>query len=317
MRVEKSFRIIGTGVGLPASVLTNSEIQEKLNPLIDCRWVADRLGIHERRIVDAGVFTSDIGAQAVNSALLRSGVAPDSVDMLLVATATPDRQAPSTACLIQEKSGLSRAVSFDISAVCSGFLFALATAAAYVQSGRVRRAVIVGADTFSRVTDWTRKDCVFFGDGAGAVVIEASVASTAFFDVDLHSDGRQSEVFTIKHNEAKFEMDARGVYDAASVAVPKCVDTILTRNHLRADDVNVVIPHQPSINLLKRISLETGIPFEKFCHNMDRYANTCGATIPIVLHETLESGVVRPNDLIMFAAAGAGFTAGAALYRWH
>lgn len=317
MKGAKSFRIIGTGIGMPEAVLTNDEIRERLNPLIDCHWVTDRLGIAERRIAATGVYSSDLGAKSIKAALQRSAIDPRSIDLLIVATATPDRQAPSTACLIQEKAGLCNAVAFDVSAVCSGFLFALNTASMYMAAGRSKRAVVVGTDTFSRITDWGRNDCVFFGDGAGAVVLEASDAANMFFDADLMSNGAQSEVFTVKRGDATFTMDARGVYEAAAVAVPKCVNMVLQRNCLCADDVDVVIPHQPSINLLKRISSETGIPFQKFRTNMDRYANTCGATIPIILHETLESGAVKPSDLVMFAAAGAGFTAGAALYRWH
>lgn len=314
---QGSFRIVGTGVGIPATVLTNTEIRDRRNPLIDIDWVASRLGILERRIADDGVASSDLAAIAVRAALEQADVAPTSVDLLIVATATPDRRAPSTACLAQKKAGLSNAVAFDLSAVCCGFLYALTTAAFYLRAGHARRAIVVGADTFSRITDWKRKDCVFFGDGAGAAVIERSSLSRALFDAELFTDGRQSEVFTVGPNEDTFTMDARGVFEAAAFAIPRCVEGVMRRNGVSADEIDVVIPHQPSISLLRKISSEIGVPFGKFQTNMDRYANTAGATIPIVLHETHKQGRFKTDDLVLFAAAGAGITAGAALYRWH
>lgn len=314
---RNSCRIFGTGVGIPDVVLTNQDIRAERNPEIDCAWVAEKIGIRERRIVDGGIVTSDLAATAVRSVLAQTGVRADSVDLLIVATATPDRSAPSSACLTQAKAGLVNAVAFDLSAVCCGFLYAFATASSYLRAGLAKRAIVVGADTFSRITDWGRRDCVFFGDGAGAVIIENSTSSTAFFDAELYTDGTKAEAFTVRPDQTSFTMDAHGVFDAAKFAIPKCVRGVLARNQLAADDIDVVIPHQPSISLLRRIADEIGVPFSKFRTNMDRYANTAGATIPIVLHETVQNQSLRSGDMVMFAAAGAGITAGAALYRWH
>jgi 3-oxoacyl-[acyl-carrier-protein] synthase III len=315
MSERSAFRILGTGIGVPEDVLTNAGIREE-HVNINCRWVAERLGIKERRIARPGTLSSDLAATAISSALQQTGVAPESVDLLILATATPDRVAPSTACLAQAKAGLRNAVAFDLNSVCSGFLFALTTASAYLQAGLARRAVVVGADVFSRITDWKRSDCVFFGDGAGAVVIERSSAQGFFFDAELYSDATKTDTFTVLPNEA-FTMDARGVHDAALYAVSRCMRVLIERHKIDVDQIDAVIPHQPSITLLRRIAAENGIPFEKFRTNMDRYANTASATLPIVLHEAFSDGGMKTGDLVMFAAAGSGFTAGAALYRWH
>ena len=314
---ENTFRFIGTGLGIPALAMTNEDIRLTRNPLVDCLWAQERLGIYERRIADKGTLTSDLAAQAIRTALKQSGVRPDSIDLLIVATATPDRQAPSCACITQAKTGLVNAVAFDIAAVCSGFLYGLVTAAAYLRSGTSKRAIVVGADIFSRITDWTRRDCVFFGDGAGAVILESCSTARGFFEAELYSDGTKSEAFTVPQNETTFRMDAPGVMEAATYAIPLCVDRLMARTGFIPDDIDIVVPHQPSIGLLKKIATLTGVPFSKFTTNMDRYANTAGGTIPIALHEAYESGSIKPDSLLMFAAAGAGFTAGAALYRWQ
>ena len=312
-----AFRVIGTGIALPSDILTNADIKRTRNPHVDEDWVAKKLGIMERRIADKSTMTSDLAASAIRSALNRAEVTADSIDLLILATATPDRQAPATATIAQAKAGLFNAVAFDISAACSGFLFGLAIAAAMVKSGQSKRAVVVGADTFSRITNWNRNDCVYFGDGAGAAIIEPSHDHQAFFDAELYTDGTRADAFTLFPGCATFTMNAKEVFDAASSAIPHCVGRLMERNKLRVSDVDIVVPHQPSVTLLRNIASRTGVPYEKFRTNMARYANTAGATIPIVLHETVERGVVKLGDLLMFAAAGAGFTAGAALYRWH
>jgi len=310
-------RIAGTGVALPDRILTNREIKLRLNPEIDLDWVEEKLGIRERRIIDADKQVSDIAADAGRAALERAGFAPDTIDLLILATATPDCQAPATACIAQEKLDLRNAVAFDVSAVCCGFLFAMVVAASFIQSGRSRRAMVIGADAFSRITDWSRRDCVFFGDGAGAMILGQSDEPSALFDAALSSDGSKHSLWNVARGKTKFHMDARGVFDEATVAVPKCIEKVLERNGMTKEMIDVVVPHQPSINMLRAIAKETGVPFAKFRTNIDRYANTSGATIPIVLHETASQQSVKSGDLVLFAAAGAGMTAGAAIYRWH
>jgi 3-oxoacyl-[acyl-carrier-protein] synthase-3 len=319
MNAINGFRILGSGVYLPDTILDNQRLSAELNPAIDPDWVQQRLGIVERRLVDADTQTSDMAAQAAMDALRRVDVAAESVDLFVLATASPDAQAPATACIAQHKAGLVNAVAFDVAAVCSGFMYALTVASAFLHAGRSKRAVVAAADCFSRVTDWSRRDCPFFGDGAGAVVLERETpahANRPFFDAELFADGRNHEAFHIPRGDS-FQMNAPGVFQAASDAVPRCIERVLARNHMGPRDIDVVLPHQPSISLLRQIATRSGIPFSKFRTNMDRYANTAGATIPIVFHETLEAGEIDDGDVLLFAAAGAGMTAGAAFYRWH
>lgn len=318
--MQSSFRILSTGICLPEKRLSNTDIKDSLNNAIDPTWVEQKLGIRERRIAGHGVETSDLAAAAVSDALKNAGASAQSIDLIILATASPDRQAPATACHTQYKAGIHNAVAYDISAVCCGFLFALTTAAAALSSGQARRAIVVGADRFSRITDWQRRDCVFFGDGAGAVLLESSnnrYARNSFFDAELFTDGHKTEAFVIEKDAAHFRMDGPAVFEAASTAVPQCIRRLLQRNGMTSDDIDIVIPHQPSQSLLREIAWQSGIPFQKFQTNMDRYANTAGATIPIVLHEALASGRIRKGDNLLFAAAGAGFTAGAAIHQWH
>lgn len=318
--MRSSFRILSTGICLPEQRLSNTDIKDTLNNAIDPEWVEQKLGICERRIAAHDVYTSDLAAAAVCDALNNAGASAQSVDLMILATASPDRQAPATACHTQYKAGIHNAVAFDISAVCCGFLFALTTAAAALSSGQARRAIVVGADRFTHITDWQRRDCVFFGDGAGAVLLESvntRFTRDSFFDAELFTDGQKTEAFVIEKNASHFQMDGSAVFEAASEAVPQCIRNLLQRNDMTSDDVDIVIPHQPSQSLLREIAWQSGIPFQKFQTNMDRYANTAGATIPIVLHETLTSGRIHSGDTLLFAAAGAGFTAGAALHQWH
>jgi 3-oxoacyl-[acyl-carrier-protein] synthase III len=316
--IANSVQIVGTGMAVPDRILTNYDIKRTLNPDIDLDWVEEKLGIRERRILDHDKQVSDIAAQAGSAALERSGLLPEDIDLLVLATATPDCQAPATACITQGKLRLCSAAAFDVSAVCCGFLFAMVVAASFIQSGRSKRAMVIGADAFSRITDWKRRDCVFFGDGAGALILGASTEEpAAIFDAALFSDGTKHGLWNVGPGKTEFQMDAKGVFEQATMAVPECIQRVLDRNCLTKEMIDIVIPHQPSMNVLRAIANRTGLPLKKFRINLDRYANTAGATIPMVLHETACQKVVKSGDLLLFAAAGAGITAGAAIYRWH
>ncbi|MBD8891315.1 3-oxoacyl-ACP synthase III family protein [Roseibium litorale] len=313
-----SLRFISTGVCRPNKAITNEDIACNINTRIDPDWVERTLGIRQRYVAENHVQTSDLAAAAIADLLDRAKVDAGTVDLLLLATCSPDKRAPATACLVQHKAGLANAVAFDISAVCSGFLYALSVAAAMLHTGSYRRAIVVGADMFSRVTDWQRRDCVFFGDGAGAVLLEAGgLGTNALFDAELYTDSCGRDAFSIDGSDSPFNMDGAAVFQAASNAVPACIDQLLKRNSLSADSVDIVIPHQPSHNLLREIARRAGIGFEKFQLSMGRHANTVGATIPIALHDALEAGRLSHGDCVLFAAAGAGFTAGAAIHYWN
>ena len=317
--------ILGTGSYVPDKVLTNDHF-EKVGS--NDAWIQERLGIKERRITE-GQTTGDLAAGAALKALAASGLKATDIDLIVLATATPDRPAPATACAVQEKIGASRAVAFDISAVCSGALFALSTGCQYIASGMYRNVMVIGADTFSNITDWNRRDSVFFGDGAGAIVLTATEEDRGFLQFELHSDGSGKDGFTVpaggcetpttedtlKQGLHCFQMDGKAVFETAVGKVPGTIQSVLNKAGLSVDDIHCLLPHQPSIRILEEIARRVGLPWEKVRTNMDRYANTSGGTIPIVLDETWRSETFNPGDHLLFAAVGAGWTWGAALYK--
>ncbi|MDA9284453.1 ketoacyl-ACP synthase III, partial [Flavobacteriaceae bacterium] len=291
--------------------------------------IYENLGIKERRI-STGETTSDLAYQAGLIAIQDAGLQVEDIDLIIIATATPDRLAPSCACFVQEKLKASNAVAFDISAVCSGALFATATAVQYIKSGMYKNVLVIGADTFSTITDWNRRDAVFFGDGAGALVLSHTTQDKGFQDFILKTDGTGKEHFTIpaggsekpasidtlNGGEHYFKMNGSQVYKTAIDVVPKCIDEILSKNNCSIDQIKYLLPHQPSIRILQEVARRVGLPFEKVKTNMDRYANTSGGTIPIILDETLKENTFETGDLLLFAAVGAGWTWGTALYKW-
>jgi len=317
--------IKGTGSYAPDNVVKNSFFESVGST---DAWIFKNLGIKERRI-SQGETTSDLAAKAGMKAVEAAGIDVTDIDLIILATATADRQAPSCACFVQEKMGATRAVAFDISAVCSGALFATSTATQYIRSGMYQHVLVIGADTFSTITDWSRRDSVFFGDGAGAILLAATNENKGFLDFLLHTDGTGKEHFTIPaggsekpasaestaNNEHVFQMNGPEVFNTAIEVVPKSIDQILTKNKISIDQIKWMLPHQPSIRILQEIAKRVGLPFEKVKTNMDRYANTSGGTIPIVLDETMRANETSKGDLLLFAAVGAGWTWGTALYQ--
>ena len=318
--------IKGTGSYAPKNVVKNDFFESVGS---SDKWIYENLGIKERRI-STGETTSDLAYQAGLIAIQDAGLQVEDIDLIIIATATPDRLAPSCACFVQEKLKASNAVAFDISAVCSGALFATATAVQYIKSGMYKNVLVIGADTFSTITDWNRRDAVFFGDGAGALVLSHTTQDKGFQDFILKTDGTGKEHFTIpaggsekpasndtlNSGEHYFKMNGSQVYKTAIDVVPKCIDEILSKNNCSIDQIKYLLPHQPSIRILQEVARRVGLPFEKVKTNMDRYANTSGGTIPIILDETLKENTFETGDLLLFAAVGAGWTWGTALYKW-
>ena len=318
--------IRGTGSYAPKNVVKNDFFESVGS---SDKWIYENLGIRERRI-STGETTSDLAYMAGLNALEDAGLLASDIDLIILATATPDRLAPSCACFVQEKLEAKNAVAFDISAVCSGALFATSTGAQYIKSGMFKNVLIIGADTFSNITDWTRRDSVFFGDGAGAIVLSATKEDKGFIDFILHTDGTGKEHFTIpaggsekpasmdslENGEHFFQMNGQEVYKTAIDLVPTCINDILKKNNRVVDEIKFLLPHQPSIKILQEIAKRVNMPFEKVKTNMDRYANTSGGTIPIILDETKKNNEFRTGDLLLFAAIGAGWTWGTALYKW-
>ncbi|KQC33136.1 3-oxoacyl-ACP synthase [Nonlabens sp. YIK11] len=318
--------ISGTGSYAPENIVPNDYF-EKVGS--NDAWIQKNLGIKERRI-STGETTSDLATKAAQNALKNASLTAKDIDLIILATATPDKLAPSCACFVQENLEAFDAVAFDISAVCSGAVFAIATAVQFIKSGMYKNVLVIGADTFSNITDWDRRDSVFFGDGAGAMVISHTTEDKGFQDFLLHTDGRGKDAWnipaggslqpaseeTVNDGLHYFQMDGQAVFQTAIDVVPKSINELLDRNKVSIDQVDHMIPHQPSIRILQSIAETVGLPWEKVHTNMDRYANTSGGTIPIMLDETNKNGLLKKGDLILFAAVGAGWTWGTALYKW-
>lgn len=327
-QMVRNVRIIGTGSYAPETVYTNEYI-ETIAPT-NAQWVLENLGIKERRIAKPDQPTSDLAAKAGMKAIENAGLTPDDIDLIIVATSTQDRLAPSTAAIVQDKIQAYNSVAFDLAAVCSGFLFSMSTAAQYIATGIYNNALVIGADTFSKIIDWTRRDCVFFGDGAGAAVLTHTDSDKGFLAFRLYTDGRGKFNFTIPGGGSEypmshenvdaghryFQMVGKAVYETGVQVLPKAINQVLADTGISIDEVDFLIPHQPSIRILKDTADIIGLPFEKVMTNMDRYANTSGGTIPILLDEVNRAGKLKPGSLVLFAAVGSGWTYGASLIRW-
>jgi 3-oxoacyl-[acyl-carrier-protein] synthase III len=321
-------RIAGTGSYAPERVVTNDELAAKVGTSDE--WVRSKLGIRERRVAAGDQSTSDLAVQAGTRALENAGVDASELDMIILATATPDRMAPATAPKVQHRIGARNAAAFDVNAVCAGFIYGLTVGAQFVGTGMSHKVLVIGADTFSRITDWSRRDCVFFGDGAGAVVLAQTDDESGFLCSRLYADGGGYEAFTVPAGGSElpaspettaaglhtYRMDGHLVYETAIQVIPSALRSVLTKSGLQPGDVDHIIPHQPSIRILEESARRIGIPFEKFHTNMDRYANTSSATIPLLLDEVNRSGVIRPGEIVGFVAVGAGWAWGASILRW-
>jgi len=326
--LTKGVKIIGTGHYVPEKVLTNKELEKQANT--SDKWIRENLGIRERRIASDKQATSDLATYASLEALKNADIDATAIDTIILATSTPDRIAPASSTKIQANIGAINASAFDLNAVCSGFIYALTVGSQFIRSGMSSKVLVIGADTFSRITDWTRRDCVFFGDGAGAVVLSESNDSSDFLCSRIYADGTGYEAFTVpasgseissiehanSYNKRIFEMNGHMVYKTATKVIPKAINNVLKIAGYSTCDIDHVIPHQPSIGILKESARISGIPFSKFHTNMDKYANTSSATIPLLLSEVNSAGLIAPGDLVAFVAVGAGWTWGASLIRW-
>lgn len=328
-QVIRNVKIIGTGSYVPEKIYTN----EYLSSIVDTndQWIFDNVGIKSRHIAADGETTSDLATKAAKNAIENAGLTKDDIDLIIIATATADRKAPSTAAIVQDKLQAYNAVAFDISAVCSGFLYAMSVATQFIAAGVYDNVLVVGADTFSKITDWTRRDCVFFGDGAGAAVLSHGNVNEGFMSFRLYTDSSQRKFgFTIPGGGSEtplttenisnglqyFQMDGKAVYESATVVLPKAINQVLDDSGLTIDNIDIMIPHQPSIRILKKTAETIGLPFEKVMTNMEYYANTSGGTIPILLDEVHRGGKLQKGTTVLFAAVGSGWTYGAAILKW-
>lgn len=327
-QLVRNVKIIGTGYYVPEKIYTNKFISTIVET--DDQWIQQNLGIKERRIAAENEATSDLAAAAGIKAIEDAGFTPDEIDLIVVATSTPDRTAPSTACFVQHKLKAYNAVAFDIAAVCSGFLYGMSVASQYIASGVYDKVLVIGADTFSKITDWKRRDCVFFGDGAGAAVMTHCEEDQGFLAYRLYSDGRGRHHFTIPAGGSEqpasvetvtnrlhyFQMNGQEVYKTATQVLPKAINAVLNDTGLKIEDIDYLIPHQPSIGILRKTAEIIGLPFEKVMTSMDKYANTSGGTIPIMLDIVNKSGKLKKGTIVLFAAVGSGWTYGASIIKW-
>lgn len=323
-------RIASLATYVPPRVLTNADLEKLVNTTDE--WIMQRVGIRERHLVDPGVATSDLATEASLKALERAGATPADIDVILVATTTPDMLFPSTACLLQTKIGAPRAWGYDMSAACSGFTYALTTGAAMIASGTSRKALVVGADVMSSIIDYTdRATCVLFGDGAGAVVLEPTAdPDLGIIDFENYIDGSGGHALcmpaggslmpasreTVEKRLHFVKQEGQAVFKYAVRNFEEACRTLLDRNGLKPCQVDLLVPHQANSRIILSATEKLGLPREKVVINIERFGNTTAATIPLALNDAVEQGRLARGDLVLLAAVGAGFTVGAVLLRW-
>ena len=318
--------VLGCGSYLPQRVLTNSELATKVDTSDE--WIVQRTGIRQRHIAAEGEFTSHLAIHAANAALAHAGIDAASIDLIVVATSTPDHTFPATAVAVQNGLGIHHGAAFDLQAVCSGFVFALATADNFLRSGAFKRALVIGAETFSRILDWTdRSTCVLFGDGAGAVVLEAqeqpgTPSDRGILTTHLRSDGRhQSKLYvdggpsstrTVGH----LRMEGREVFKHAVGMITDVIVDAFNASGTNADDIKWFVPHQANKRIIDASAHKLHIAPEKVVLTVDRHGNTSAASIPLALSVAVADGRIKSGDLVLLEAMGGGFTWGSALVRW-
>lgn len=321
-------KFLGTGSALPAKVLTNAELETMV--ATSDQWITERTGIKERRIAGPLEATSDFSTQAARRAIENAGLSPRDIDLIVVSTCTPDHLFPSVACLVQRNLDIPNAMAFDVSAACSGFIYGLAAVRGFLESGMAKTALLIGADTLSKFTDWTdRGTCVLFGDGAGAMVLGPAQGETGILDTFIKSDGRLTSLlcmigggtrvpFEVAVAEKMFHIDMQGpeVFKHAVTAMGDAAAGLLERNNLSGEQVNLLIPHQANLRIIIATAKRVNMPMEKVYVNVQNYGNTSSASIPIAIDEAFEKGRLRPHDLCLMVAFGGGFTWGSALIRF-
>jgi len=318
--------VAGCGAYLPSRILGNADLAKKLETSDE--WIVQRTGIRERRIAADGEMTSDLAIRSAAAALKSAGLSGNDIDLIVVATSTPDETFPATATRVQAALGMTRGVAFDVQAVCSGFVFALAVADNFIKVGQARTALVIGAETFSRILDWTdRTTCVLFGDGAGAVVLVAGEGSggkddRGILSTHIFSDGRHHDALYVDGGPSStmttghLKMEGREVFRHAVVRLAEAVDAAIVANGITAAEIDWLVPHQANRRIIDGMGHRLGLPPEKVVLTIDRHANTSAASIPLAMAEAAGDGRIRPGHLVLLEAMGGGFTWGSALLRW-
>ncbi|MBP2547296.1 3-oxoacyl-[acyl-carrier-protein] synthase-3 [Neorhizobium galegae] len=318
--------VLGFGAALPQRQVTNKELESLVETSDD--WIVQRTGIRQRYIAGEGETTASLGEQAARAALDKAGLTPADIDLVIVATSTPDNTFPATAVNIQNRLGMTQGYAFDVQAVCTGFVYAMATADAHLKAGLARRALVIGAETFSRILDWTdRTTCVLFGDGAGALVLEAqesegTIADRGVLTAHLRSDGSHKDKLYVDGGPSTtgtvghLRMEGREVFKYAVGMITDVIEAAFTATGTTADDLDWLVPHQANRRIIDGSAKKLGIPTEKVVITVDLHGNTSAASIPLALSVAAADGRIKKGDLVMLEAMGGGFTWGALLVRW-
>lgn len=318
--------ITGWGGYLPETVVTNDDLALRIDT--NDAWIRERTGIGQRHIAAEGQLTSDLAARAAEKALARAGLKPDDIDLIIVATSTPDDTLPATAVKVQHKLGMTRGAAYDINAVCSGFLYGLANADAFIRTGMMRNILLIGAETYSRILDWNdRGTCILFGDGAGAVVLQAQEGTGAATDRGvlhsiIRSDGQYAPLLgssggvSSTQNAGFIFMQGKDIYRHAVSKMPEAVEQTLEAVGLEVDDLQWLVPHQANMRILQAAAKRLNLPEERVILTVDKHANTSAASIPLALSLAADEGRFTSGDLIATPALGAGLTWGSSLIRW-
>ena len=318
--------VLGCGGYLPERIVTNAELAERLDTSDE--WIVQRTGIRQRHVAAPGELTSDLAVKAAERALADAGRSSADIDLIVVATATPDNTFPATAAKVQARLGITRGAAFDVQAVCTGFIYALATADNFLRCGQAKRALVIGAETFSRILDWQdRGTCVLFGDGAGAVVLEArpsngSALERGVLSTHLHSDGSNYDLLYVDGGPSTtgtcglLRMHGKEVFRHAVLRLAEVVDEALTANNLAPGQIDWLVPHQANRRIIDGMGRKLGLAAERVVVTIERHANTSAASVPLALAEAAADGRIRPNQLVLLEAMGGGLTWGASLVRW-
>ena len=315
-------KIIGTGSYLPERIVTNQELESRIETSDE--WIVSRTGIEARHVAADGEMTSDLALHAARAALAAANLTAADIDLIIVATTTPDMVFPSSACILQHKLGAKNSAAFDVQAVCTGFIYALATADKFVASGAHKRALVVGAEVFSRLLDWNdRRTCVLFGDGAGAVVIERS-ETPGILSSHLHADGSQGHILRVTggisggavRGHPFLEMDGAAVFKLAVRVLDECAREALERNQMTGAQLDWLVPHQANMRIINAMADRIGLPHERVVKTVARHGNTSAASVPLALDAAVRDGRIRAGQHVMLQGVGGGMTWGSVLLRW-
>jgi len=322
-------KITGTGSCLPEKVLTNFDLEKIVDTSSD--WIIERTGISERRVASDSEAASDLAFVASREALESAGVKPEELDLILVGTFSGDTVFPTVGNILQARLGAVNAVSFDVSAACSGFIYILSIIDSYIKTGKYKKVLAVGVDVVTKFVDWTdRGTCILFGDGAGAAVIEPSLNGSGIIDVNIGSDGRLGDILyipgggsripaseeSVKRGDHFMKMNGNEVFKVAVKTMERICVEILDKNSVAPSEVSIMIPHQANVRIIQAVAKRLDVPMEKVYINLDKYGNTSAGTIPIAIDEASREGRIKHGDLVLMAAFGGGLTWGSALYRW-